>query len=527
MIGTRVHGLRNQSLIGICFAALSVLLAWQVGGRIANDDWKPLAFFALGIVAFSISLVIIRNWRLGFYFFIVWLLSEDFARKFLGNNMALFFGKDILAFLTYISLYIDIRRRREKLFHAPFLIPLLLFFWLAAVQVFNTNSPSILYGFLGMKIYFFYVPLMYVGYSLIRNDEDLRKVLTLNAGLAGIISLLGIIQAIVGNSFLNPRVLAPELREMGDLDKITPLTNQVFNLPTSVFVSSGRFSFYLIVAAILIMGTVGFLLLYTKRSRAVAYLSFGLVGAAILFSGSRGAVIYTAASALVIVVGFLWGAPWRWREAHRLVKAIRRVVVGGALSLAAVLLLFPQAAAPRLDFYTETLSPDSTAYQGRFRGWDYPIYNLKLAFTNPNWVWGNGTGIASLGTQYVAKILGTSPPDTWVEEGYGVLILEMGIVAPFLWIFWTTALLISMWRLLLKLRQTRYFPLGFAIFWYALLLLVFLTFEGLATYQNYVGNAYLWLMVGIFYRLPDLLAHSQTQFVNSARRTAREGSLAF
>jgi len=526
LIGTRVRSLRNQSVIGFFFLVLSLILAWQIAGRIANDDWKPLAFLALGIAAFSIGLVIIRNWRLGFYFFIVWLLFEDFARKFLGNNLALFFGKDILALLTYVSLYLDARRTKQKLFHPPFLIPLLVFFWFAAIQVFNTNSPSVLYGFLGMKIYFFYVPLMYVGYSLIRSDEDLRKVLMLSAVLAGIISSLGIIQAIVGNSFLNPRVLAPELREMGDLDKVTPLTNQLFNLPTSVFVSAGRFSFYLEVVAILGMGTIGFLLLYTKRSRILAFLSFGLVCGAILFSGSRGAVVYSAISVLAIIAGFLWGAPWRWREAHKLTKAIRRLVLGGALGLAFVLLLFPQTATPRLDFYTETLSPDSSAFQGRYRGWDYPIYNLKLAFTNPNWVWGNGTGIASLGTQYVAKILGTNPPDTWVEEGYGVLILEMGILAPFLWIFWTTAMLISMWRTLLKMRETRYFPLAFVIFWYALFLLVFLTFQGLATYQNYVGNAYLWLFVGIFYRLPDLLARSQMQVVSPGRHI-QPGSFAF
>ena len=521
---TRVHVLRNQSLIGFCLFVVSLWLAWQIGGKIALDDLRPLAFLALGIAAFAIAIVILRNWRLGFYFFIVWLLFEDLFRKFMGNNLALFFGKDILAGLTYISLYVDVRRGKEKLFLPQFLLPLLLFIWLAAVQVFNTNSPNVLYGLLGMKVYFFYIPLMYVGYAIVRNDEDLRKFLVLNIGLAGVICGLGIVQAIVGNSFLNPKVLAPELQELGDLDKVTPLTNQVFSLPTSVFVSSGRFGYYLILATILIMGTVGFLLLYSTRSRKIAYLVMGLVGGAILFSGSRGSVLYSGLSALVIAIGFLWGAPWRMREAHRLVKAIRRVSIGAALGLAAVLLLFPQAAAPRLDFYTETLSPDSAAYEGTYRAWDYPIQNLELAFTNQNWIWGNGTGTASLGTQYVAKILGTHPPEVWVEEGYGDLIIEMGILAPFLWILWTSVLVIGMWKVLRGLRQTRYFPIAFAIFWYAFLLLFPLTFGGLAAYQNYVGNAYLWLLVGIFYRLPEL---QETQrfapVIVKAQRAPRRG----
>ncbi|HTV60795.1 MAG TPA: hypothetical protein VMJ93_18115 [Verrucomicrobiae bacterium] len=525
MLNARVHALRNQSLIGFCFLVVSLWLAWQIGGKIATDDLKPLAFLAVGIAAFAMALVILRNWRFGFYFFIIWLLFEDFIRKFLGNNMAIYFAKDILAGLTYVSLYVDVRRGKEKLFHPKFLLPLLLFIWLAAIQVFNTNSPNVLYGILGMKVYFFYVPLMYVGYAIIRNDEDLRKILVLNVALAGVISGLGIIQAIVGNSFLNPKVLAPELRELGDLDKVTPLTDQVFSLPTSVFVSSGRFGFYLVLATILILGTVGFLLLYTNRSRKLSYIVMGLVGGGVIFSGSRTAVMYSGISAIIIAAGFMWGAPWRWGEAHRLIKAIRRTFIGAALGLTAVVLLFPQAVAPRIAFYTETLSPSSSAYEMTDRGWNYPIENLELAFTNPNWVWGNGTGTASLGTQYVAKILGTHAPEIWVEEGYGILIIEMGILAPFLWIAWTTVLLIGMWKVLRGLRETRYFPAAFAIFWYALLLLVFFTFTGLAAYQNYIGNAYLWLLVGIFYRLPELRAHSQTHSILSARQTAAPSAL--
>lgn len=514
-------------MIGISLLLIGTWLAWQIGDKIAANDLKPLAFLALGVAAFSGAVTILRNWRIGFYFFVVWLLFEDFFRKFLGNNMAIYFGKDVLAGLTYISLYIDIRRGKEKVFRPSFLLPLLLFIWLAAIQVFNTNSPSFLYGILGMKVYFFYVPMMYVGYSLIRNDEDLRKILVLNIILAGLICSVGIAQAILGNGFMNPRVLAPELQELGDLDKVTPISNQIFNLPSSVFVSSGRFALFLVFAAILVMGTVGFLLLYTKRSRKLAYAVLGLVAGAVLFSGSRSSVMYSGISAVVIAAGFLWGAPWRRREAHRLTKAIRRASIGAALGLIAVLTLFPQEATSRLNFYEETLSPNSSAYEGAYRGWDYPIYNLELAFTNSNWIWGNGTGTGSLGTQYVAKILGTQPPETWVEEGYGTMILEMGILAPFLWILWSTLLLVSMWKVLRSLRQTRYFPIAFAIFWYAFMLLTILTFQGLGAYQNYVTNAYLWMLVGFFYRLPELLAHSQTRSILTAQQAAPRGGFAF
>src|SRR4029077_4485641 len=110
---------------------------------------------------------------------------------------------------------------REKIFRPPFRVFLSLFFWLGVLQVFNQNSPSIWYGLLGFKVYFYYVPLLFIGYALIRNDEELGKFLALNALLAIVVSVVGILQSIWGNSFLNPSQLAPELQDLGDLQKAT------------------------------------------------------------------------------------------------------------------------------------------------------------------------------------------------------------------------------------------------------------------------------------------------------------------
>jgi len=329
-----------------------------------------------------------------------------------------------------------------------------------------------------------------------------------NGLLAGVIGAIGIIQAIVGHSFLNPSNLAPELRELGELDKISPITRQVLSLPSAVFVSAGRFSQYLTVAMILVMGSAGYLLLHTKRNRNLIFFVFGIVGAATLFSGSRGALMLAVATALVLSAAFLWGAPWRWQQAHRMLKTVRRMFIVAALGLTAILLIFPDAASSRIAFYTETLSPNSSAYQLGHRSWDYPIYNLELAFTNPNWILGNGIGTGSLGTQYVAKIIGKRSPDISVEEGFGLLIIEMGILAPFLWIAWSAALLYYSWKIVIDLRETRLFPIGFAIFWYAFLLLYPMTFGSLSAYENYVCNLYLWLLVGVLFKLPTVLRNA-------------------
>jgi len=73
----------------------------------------------------------------------------------------------------------------------------------------------------------------------------------------------------------------------------------------------------------------------------------------------------------------------------------------------------------------------------------------------------------------------------------------------------TFAILFPAWRVLKKLRGSPLFPLAFTIFWYAGLLLLPMTFEGLRPYQDFVLNAYLWLLLGVLFRLPTLAPSAQ------------------
>jgi hypothetical protein len=503
---TQVSEHSKQRVITVALWLIGLWIAWTVGHWVVNEQTKLLIFTGLGFVLSVIAFVILHNWRAGFYLFVAWLLFEDLIRKYLGNNMAIFFAKDCLAGLSYISLLIAVRRKEAKSFRPAFLVFLSLFFWLAVLQVFNPNSPSPFYGVLGLKVDFFYVPLVFLAYALIRNERDLHRFLLLFMFVAIAISGLGIIQGIVGPQFLNPSTLQHDIRELGALQKVTPLTNQVFFLPSSVFVSNGRFSLYLILALIVGLGSAGYFVLSSLRGRAVLYICIAVVSVAVMLSGSRVALLFSLISAFALGAAFLWGAPWRWGRGRRLVKAIRRSLVFASLGLAGFMLMFPSATATRLGFYSETLFPSSSAYQLGQRSWSYPMHELGKALSGPHWVMGNGTGTASLGAQYVSEFLKEPMPEVTVEEGFGQLIAEMGILAPFLWILWTAAVVVTCWRTVRSLKETRFFPVAVAIAWYVFLLLFALSYLGLDAYQNYVNNAFLWILLGILFRLPELAA---------------------
>jgi hypothetical protein len=506
----RLPSVGSQVFISICVFVFAVFAAYQLGNRVIANDTQSLAFIGAGVLGCGIVLAILRDWRFGLYGFLSWMTFEDLFRKYMGNGLLLFFGKDILAGFLYLSLFIAIRKGKEKLFHPPFLIFLSLFFWLGVLQMFNEYSPSIWFGLLGLKTYFYYAPLMYAGYAFVRSDEDLRKFLSWNIFLAGIVAAVGLAQSIVGNTFLNPPTLAPELQGAGNLEKVTPISNQAFNLPDSVFVSTGRYSQYLILAAVLALGTAGYVILCGKKGRALVVVVTGMLGVASLLSGSRGCLLYILISGVVLPVGFMWGAPWRMGQAHRMVKAMRRSALLVCLGLIIFFAIFPEAMGSRIAFYSETLLPSSSSYELGYRSWDYPVQNFMGAFDLPNWVVGNGIGTTSLGGQYIAKLVGKSFQNMWVEEGYGNLIVEMGILGPILWLGWTVALLYFSWKVLVALRQSRFFPLAWAIAWYVFIILFPMTFVGLSPYQDYTCNVAIWLFVGVLFRLPTLEAAAPT-----------------
>ena len=512
---------RSPGLTLIAFLGV-LCLAYEAAQLVLEGDVSALVMSGLVFVGLAIVVAILNDWRRGLYLLLGWVLFEDLFRKYLGNNMAIFFAKDVLTIVLYISFFVAKRERLVKTFRPPFLIPLLIFIWFGVIQMFNPASTSIFYGILGMKVYFLYIPLMFVGYSLIESDADVRRFFTFNAILVLIVASLGIAQSILGPKFLNPAVLQDDIRELGTLYRISPISGLSAYRPTSVFVSAGRFSNFLIVCWIVALGFAGYLLLRSRRGRNLAFISVAVIAISSLMSASRGVFMWNAGNAIVVMAAFLWGAPWRQGEARRILRILQRSLLVVGLALIAMMTFFPDKVASRLAIYNETLSPDSPTSELVHRTRDYPLKNLLLAFEHERWPYGFGIGTASLGVQYVVRIMRATPMVIGVENGYGQLIVELGIVGLFLWIILSIAISVSAWNVAKRLRGTPWFPLGFVIFWYAFTLLIPMSYIAFVNYQDYVLNAYLWILLGILFRLPQR-AQEAIQLEAAANLAAARG----
>jgi hypothetical protein len=482
---------------------VGAIAAYLAAEYVIRGDFTGMAYAGMALMGGAVVIGILNNWRNGVYFFLIWLLFEDFARKFLGNNMAIYFAKDFLALVVFISFLAAIRRKEVTSFRPPFLGPVLLFVWFGVLQVFNPASSSIWYGLMGFKIFFYYVPMVFLGYALINSEAQLRRFFTVNMVLALIIISLGIAQSILGSSFLNPAHQAEDLRLLSNLYRVSA-TGGIAYRPNSVFVSAGRYANFIMVASLLVLGFSGYLLLRHKRGRILAFIAIAVTATGAFLTASRGSFMWGMMNAFATSVAFIWGAPWRDGEVLRIFRAIQRAALGIGLGIVLLFYAYPDALLSRLAIYEETLMPNSETSELTHRGWDYPVQNFLWAFSYDRWPYGYGIGTTALGGQYVARFFNAKPAVIGVESGYGALVVEMGIGGLLLWIVMSVAITVSAWRVVKKLKGSPLFPLGFVIFWYAFFLLFPATFGGIQSYEDFLLNAYFWLLLGVLFRLPSI-----------------------
>ncbi len=143
--------------------------------------------------------------------------------------------------------------------------------------------------------------------------------------------------------------------------------------------------------------------------------------------------------------------------------------------------------------------------------------NFLGAFGYERWPYGYGIGTTALGGQYVARFFNAKPPVVGVESGYGTLVVEMGIMGLILWFVMSIAILFAAWKVVKKLKGSPWFPIAFVIFWYAFVLLIPSTFAGIQAYEDFLLNAYFWLLLGLLFRLPTIALSAQ--FAASAPAT--------
>jgi hypothetical protein len=128
----------RKLLVAFAFVLIFAVAAYEFAEMVLAGDMMGFAYVVLLAVASVFITAILNNWRNGVYFFFSWLLFEDLARKYLGNNMAVYFAKDVLVAVVYLSFFIAVRRKQTaKIVRPPFFVAVMLLVRFGIMQIFN------------------------------------------------------------------------------------------------------------------------------------------------------------------------------------------------------------------------------------------------------------------------------------------------------------------------------------------------------------------------------------------------------
>lgn len=383
------------------------------------------------------------NWRAAVKIGLIIALFEGAIRKWLmpGAQELAYFLKDIFLFGAYLKFMIspDLDVRSYKLN-----LPVMLLCVLGALlfpPALNTNIGSLLLAFYGVKIYLYYVPLVFMMPYLFRNKDEMVRQLTWFAMLAIPICILGVLQFRAGAaSPLN--VYAQSSAEgisgfgFGEKVRITGTFSYI----------TGHSTF------VIFFSTLCIALLAIPQTRfkwVLTFVALPLLASNALMNGSRSSM-YTIG---LIVIAFLLASMSGRLVASKnftwvLSAGVAACVAGGAYFFFEAYSMFSTRA---------KVSNDNIA----FRAIEHPLWSIQQSVKDGG-IMGFGIGMAhpaSEGMRRALKIPAPRKKAPVYDQEVGQIIVEVGPISAMAWYAIRLILLFSVWKVFFQCRDPVYSPL--------------------------------------------------------------------
>ena len=429
-----------------------------------------------GLLAASVvTLWSYSNWRAAVKIAIIIALFEGAIRKWLmpsAQELA-YFLKDIFLFGAYLKFMIspdlDVRAYRLNL-------PVMLLCMLGSLLLppaLNTNIGSFLLALYGLKIYLYYVPLLFMMPYLFRNKDEMVRQLTWFSMLAIPICILGVLQFRAGAaSPLN--VYAQSSAEgisgfgFGEKVRITGTFSYI----------TGHSTF------IIFFATLCIALLAIPKTRfkwVITFITLPLLAANSMMNGSRSSM-YTVA---VIIIGFLIASMTGRLVSSKnftwvLSAGVAACVVGGAYFFYEAYTMFSTRA---------KISNDNIA----FRAVEHPLWSIQQSVKDGGII-GFGIGMAHPASEGIRRALKIPAPKQKCpvyDQEVGQIIAEIGPISAVAWYALRLIVLFSVWSLFFRCRDPVYSPI---ILMAGLLNLAYMS---MGVVYNHTSNILLFAVLGL------------------------------
>jgi hypothetical protein len=423
------------------------------------------------------------RWKLAIQAALVLAIFEGAIRKwaFPGAGNLIYFGKDIILFGAYIGAFLDGKRSRVSDYRSlsVFLIAASAIVFLASI---NPNQGSILGGGFGLKVYLWYLPLMWLIPSVFNTKEELVRFLRVLLLCMLPIGILGVFQFRAGpDSILNKYA-----QEASDSSNIAQFgdSEQIKARITGTFSYIAGYTTYLILCFSFIWPFL--LSTIQKKYRALDFGIFFLILLNMFMTGARATIVFDAIflSLLLIAVGNELRA--------RVVKICFSLVLVGSV----VFISNSTVGDAYKIFSNRAQNADSLVER---MGWGLRPFTVM----SQTGFFGAGAGVTHPARGPLQNALHIPPP---VVEPPGMdfepdqVLAELGCIGFLIWYAMRVALIIALWNTCQLLKDPFLKVLAFGGFAFHLGHIY------LSMVINHTAGIYYWFIAGFIYLLPKLEA---------------------
>lgn len=461
-------------------------LSASIGAAIANGHALPATVACVLAVALIAGLL---NWRRSVYALLAYLpVSGVLTIALYPQTAPGVLAKDFLFVIpAYLGFLAENLSRRQ-----PVTVPgapvglLAAVALIVAAQTFNPALPNVLVGVIGLKVWLFYIPLLFVGYHFIRDVRDLERTLLVMTSLAMVPAIIGIAEAIFiyggQATFVYSLYGAAAGAVTQDFAVVTVGASEVRRVPSTFAFAAQYYVFCSAMVAVTYGYWRGFLVQRGRSLLGAALFSTVLMAA--FLSGARGAILLIPFLVLLTVLLD------RGRQGVSRFFWLGLSVFGGLFVAGIVLRTSIQP------FVSDIVDHGIHEFQ----------FNLVTGMVNAlgTTAIGLGTGIDTLAGRYAlpASEQFQAIGGNWYESLWVKTMLELGLLGLVLVTILLVTILVRGVRVHTSLTSARLRPLSAALVAFLVWNLVsslkgqYLDFDPL--------NVYFWLFLGILFKLPVL-----------------------
>ena len=183
----------RQRVLSVIPMALAAVIGIALAYHSPNPSYTG-AFAAFGVFAVSAWMLASAKTHVTLAVLMVYLAVADGVIKNKSGSSAATLGRDVLLYAIVIGVLLRKIQRKERFSAPPLTGWIVAFVAVVAVQLFNPANESFSHSLASFRPHLEFVPLFFLGYSVMRSTKRIKAFLIILTAVAAINGVVGLVQ---------------------------------------------------------------------------------------------------------------------------------------------------------------------------------------------------------------------------------------------------------------------------------------------------------------------------------------------